>query len=70
MNLKAIYRPIPSEHADQQETLVYSLPSGFAWVKNQDPQNHWHCYQPTAVGAEQEARKAGFDPVAIVHLKD
>lgn len=70
MQLKAIYRAIPIAFIDEQDTLVYNLKDGFAWMSTKDKANSWSTKNPTAVGAETEARKAGFDPLAIVYLKD
>lgn len=70
MQLKAIYRAIPVGLIEEQETLVYNLKDGFAWVSTKDKANTWSTKNPTAVGAETEARKAGFDPTAIVYLRD
>jgi hypothetical protein len=63
-------RPARPRRPARDARLQPPPPSGFAWVKNQDPNNSWHCYSPTAIGAELEAIKAGFRPVAITYLKD
>ncbi len=68
MELKAIYRPIPADRADQQETLVYNTIDGFSWIKS-STENNWTCYASTAVEAETLARESGFDPVAITYLE-
>ncbi len=65
--MKAIYRPVGLAQADQQPTLIYNTKDGFAWVKTPE-NNDWHCFNPTAIGAEGEARKAGFDPQAIAYI--
>ena len=68
---RAIYNPVTSdEDVQKQETLIYNLKDGFAWVRTEkDRGNTWHCFNPTAVGAEEEARRAGFAPPAIFYAK-
>lgn len=66
---KAIYRVIPLSKAGCQETLIYNLRDGFSWVrKTDDNSNSWHCIVPTAIEAEKQARKAGFNPTAIAYI--
>jgi len=72
MQLKAIYNVIPAPRRKDQETLVYCLKDGFAWVFTlaDGNSNTWSTKNPTAVGAEIEARQAGFDPLAVCYLRD
>lgn len=68
-SLKAIYRPIQTdEQVQQQDTLVYSLRDGFAWVRLREGNADWHTKALTAVQAEREARMAGLDPLAIFYV--
>ncbi len=67
MELKAVYHPTVPSRAGEQPTLIYSLKDGFTWLKS-EPDNKWTCYASTAVGAEINAREAGFDPLAILYV--
>jgi len=65
---KAIYHVVPLSRADQQDTLIYNTQGGFAWVSLASGQSSWSTENPTAVGAELEARTAGLDPQAIAYI--
>lgn len=67
MDLKAVYNPTVPSRAGDQPTLIYNLKDGFTWLKD-EPDNNWTCFSSTAVGAEINARQAGYDPQAILYV--
>jgi hypothetical protein len=67
MELKAVYHATVPSRAGDQPTLIYNLRDGFTWLKDVTD-NDWSCFSSTAVGAEINAREAGFDPQAIVYI--
>ena len=70
---KAVYRSVPAEHMDRQDTLVYDRRDGFAWVRfansgNKHLGSEWADFFPSAVAAETSAREAGLDPRAVYYI--
>lgn len=65
---QAIYRVVPLAQAYRQDTLIYNLKDGFAWVSTRDSNSPWFTKNSTAIGAELEARQAGLNPTAVAYI--
>jgi len=66
-DLSAIYRSVTISQSKEQDTLIYSLEDGFAWVREVTGDTPWTTRSPTPIGAEIAARKAGLKPTAIYY---
>jgi len=67
MELKAIHNVLKPSQVGDEQTLIFNLEDGFAWLKTVGD-NNWWCHATTDVEAETNARLAGYDPQAIVYV--
>lgn len=69
---KAVHNPVATfERADQHETLVYNMGSGFTWLRGKGGvHREWQGRFLTAIDAEKACVADGLAPEAIHYIDE